>query len=130
MEDKFREAFILFGTCNDTLELYQFYELAHSFGIVLTEDEKNELPNNVDMNYWLDFANKHYNSEDPLKKIKSANEKNSNVKIKIDNFVGIMNALDTKLSDKDINLLLKIANPNNEDTIDLNSISQKLEEVM
>ncbi|SCL99849.1 conserved Plasmodium protein, unknown function [Plasmodium chabaudi chabaudi] len=130
MEDKFREAFILFGTCNDTLELYQFYELAHSFGIVLTEDEKNELPNTVDMNYWLDFANKHYNSEDPLKKIKSANEKNSNVKIKIDNFVGIMNALDTKLSDKDINLLLKIANPNNEDTIDLNSISQKLEEVM
>ncbi|SCL98940.1 myosin essential light chain ELC, putative [Plasmodium chabaudi chabaudi] len=130
MEDKFREAFILFGTCNDTLELYQFYELAHSFGIVLTEDEKNELPNVVDMNYWLDFANKHYNSEDPLKKIKSANEKNSNVKIKIDNFVGIMNALDTKLSDKDINLLLKIANPNNEDTIDLNSISQKLEEVM
>ncbi|CAD2112168.1 conserved Plasmodium protein, unknown function [Plasmodium vinckei] len=130
MEDKFREAFILFGSCNDTLELYQFYELAHSFGIVLTPDEKNELPMTVDMKYWLTFANKRYNSENPLKQIKSANEKNASVKIKIDNFVGIMNALDTSLSDKDLNLLLKITNPNNEDTIDLNSISQRLEEVM
>ncbi|KEG01164.1 conserved Plasmodium protein, unknown function [Plasmodium vinckei vinckei] len=130
MEDKFREAFILFGSCNDTLELYQFYELAHSFGIVLTPDEKNDLPMVVDMKYWLDFAKKRYNSENPLKQIKSANEQNASVKIKIDNFIGIMNALDTRLSDKDINLLLKITNPNNEDTIDLNSISQRLEEVM
>ncbi|CAD2086750.1 conserved Plasmodium protein, unknown function [Plasmodium vinckei brucechwatti] len=130
MEDKFREAFILFGSCNDTLELYQFYELAQSFGIILTPDEKNELPMTVDMKYWLNFANKRYNSENPLKQIKSANEKNASVKIKIDNFVGIMNALDTRLSDKDLNLLLKITNPNNEDTIDLNSISQRLEEVM
>ncbi|CXI06824.1 conserved Plasmodium protein, unknown function [Plasmodium berghei] len=130
MEDKFREAFILFSSCNDTLELYQFYELAHSFGIVLTEEEKHELPITVDLNYWLDFANKHYNIDDPLKHIKSVNEKNSNVKIKIDNFVGVMSALDTRLTDKDIDLLLKITNPNNEDSIDLNSISQRLEEVM
>ncbi|CDU16617.1 hypothetical protein YYC_02173 [Plasmodium yoelii 17X] len=129
MEDKFREAFILFSSCNDTLELYQFYELAHSFGIILTEEEKNELPITVPMSYWLDFANKHYNRDDPLKHVKSVND-NANIKIKIDNFVGVMSALDTRLTDKDINLLLKITNPNNEDSIDLKSISQRLEEVM
>ncbi|CAG9481249.1 conserved Plasmodium protein, unknown function [Plasmodium vivax] len=130
MEDKFREAFILFSSCNDTMELHQFYELMHSFGIILSAEEKAELPVMVDMDFWLKLANKHYNPEDPFKHVRGLSDKNSSVQIKIHNFVGVMKALDTRLTDKDLELLLKIANPENKETIDLNTVSQKLSQVI
>ncbi|EUD64939.1 hypothetical protein C922_04671 [Plasmodium inui San Antonio 1] len=130
MEDKFREAFILFSSCSDKMELHQFYELMHSFGIILPPEEKAELPLMVDMEFWLKLAKRHYNHQDPFKHVRSVSEKNSGVQIKIQNFIGIMKALDTRLTDKDLDLLLKITNPENKETIDLNTVSQKLSEVM
>ncbi|ANQ07181.1 Uncharacterized protein PCOAH_00015270 [Plasmodium coatneyi] len=130
MEDKFREAFILFSSCNEKMELHQFYELMHSFGIILSAEEKAELPVLVDMDFWLKLANKHYNHEDPFKHVHNLSDKNSSVQIKIHNFVGVMKALDTRLTDKDLELLLKIANPDNKETIDLNTVSQRLTQVI
>ncbi|SBS91903.1 conserved Plasmodium protein, unknown function [Plasmodium ovale curtisi] len=126
MEEKFREAFILFSSCNDTLELFQFYELMNSFGIILTPEEKTELPVTVSMDFWLNFAKKHYNSDEPFKHVKTVSEKNPNVQIKIHNFIGVMKALDTRLTDKDLEILLQIANPEKKETLDLDTVSQRL----
>ncbi|GAW79877.1 hypothetical protein, conserved [Plasmodium gonderi] len=130
MEEKFREAFILFSSCNESMELHVFYELMNSFGILLTPEEKAELPLMVNMDLWLKIANKHYNHEDPFKHIRGASDQNSNIQIRTQNFIGVMKALDTRLTDKDLDLLLKIANPENKETINLNTISEKLAEAI
>ncbi|CRG99034.1 conserved Plasmodium protein, unknown function [Plasmodium relictum] len=126
MDEKFREGFILFSSCNDNLELYQFYELMNSFGIILTNEEKAELPDTISMDYWLNFARKHFSYEEPFKHIINANEKDPNFQIRVDNFIGVMKALDTRLTDNDFEILMHIANPEKKDTLDLKTVSQKL----
>ncbi|SOS78827.1 conserved Plasmodium protein, unknown function [Plasmodium sp. gorilla clade G1] len=128
MEEKFREAFILFSSCSDHIEMHKFFELMNSFGIILTNDEKAALPNDINMDYWLNFAKEHYNYEQPFKHINNVNEQNTNVQIKIDNFLGIMKALDTRLTESDLNILLQITNPENKSTLNLKTVSQKLTE--
>ncbi|SBT70167.1 conserved Plasmodium protein, unknown function [Plasmodium malariae] len=127
MDEKFKEAFILFSSCDESMPLCQFYELMHSFGILLNAEEKAELPEIVNMEFWLNFARKHYNYEEPFKHISSLSDKSSSVQIKINNFV---DALDTRLTDKDLELLLEIANPDKKDAIDLNTISKRLTNVV
>ncbi|VWU53376.1 conserved protein, unknown function [Hepatocystis sp. ex Piliocolobus tephrosceles] len=89
MEEKFKEAFILFSSCNDFIDIYRFYDLMHSFGIVLSEDEKLDLPDTISKEYWLDFAKKHFNENDPFKIVKSMHEGKQGVQINVNNFIAV-----------------------------------------
>ncbi|CRG97186.1 conserved Plasmodium protein, unknown function, partial [Plasmodium gallinaceum] len=80
----------------------------------------------ISMDYWLNFARKHFSYEEPYKHIVNVNEKDSNLQIRIDNFIGVMKALDTRLTDKDLEILMQITNPEKKDTLDLKTVSQKL----
>lgn len=126
MVSKFREGFILFSSCEDNMDARKFLEMAYSFGIIVSKEDISDLPDLITMDFWLDYAKKNYNYNKPYQVIDELADQNSNFKIGVQNFIGIMKALECRLSDADYDLLLKLTNPDNEPSIDLKNLSDRL----
>lgn len=130
MVAKFREAFVLFSSCEDNMDVRRFVEMAYSFGIIVPKEDISDLPDIVTMDFWLDYAKKNYNYSKPYKVITELADQNANFKIDVQTFIGIMKALECQLTDADYKLLLKLTNPNNEPRIDFKDVSERLTSII
>lgn len=126
MNAKFKEGFLLFSGCEDSMEINQFIDLMNSFGIVMPRKDMSDIPDKITLDYWLDFANERFNFENPYEAITNASKSSADAKIRFEQFTGIMKALDSRLTDADYQLLCKITNPNKESVIDLKTVSDRL----
>lgn len=126
MEAKFREGFTLFSSCQDKMDVRKFSELINSFGITISNEELSDLPDVISIDFWLEFANKHYNFKNPFESISQLSSSGSDSKIEVNNFIGIFKALNSKLNENDFILLSKIINPKDEPYIDMKTLPDKL----